>query len=200
MPPPVRRHLLQGMAHIYRLMLLAYPAEFRREYSREIELAFRNRLDEVVELRGAWALPSFLMRTLWDWLKTTVMERTDMTGRHGTHTVSALQLILILPAALFLSSVVVRNVPPFSSGAQWVVMLYVGKVWTLWLLLLLLPLLVLVTGCLTLLRVWNEPHDVAIPQPFSVAVVQASATRRVAAMSVLSAGILVTVVLHMLAS
>jgi hypothetical protein len=114
--------------------------------------------------------------------------------------VPAVQLILILPATLFLSSVVVRDIPVFYSGAQWVVMLYVGKVWTLWLLLLLLPLLVVVTGCLTLLRVWKEHHDVATPQLCSPPVVHRPATRRVAAMTVLSAGILATVVLHMLAS
>src|SRR5579864_6850130 len=106
-----------------------------------------------------------------------------MRAQQATRAIAALQLVLIFPAALFLTAVVVRYVPPLHDGAQGIVMLYAGKMWTLWVLLVTLPLCVLVTGCAALLRSWNR--DVELPngarQSLIVASGQPSATLLVAA-------------------
>ena len=125
-----------------------------------------------------------------------------MRAQQATRAIAVLQLVLIFPAALFLTAVVVRYVPPLHDGAQRIVMLYAGKMWTLWVLLLSLPLCVLVTGCAALLRNWNR--DVELPnasrQSPSVAFGQPPATLFVAATTLAAAGILATVILHMLAN
>ena len=123
-----------------------------------------------------------------------------MRAQQITRATAAVQLVLILPAALFIASVVLRYLPPFHDAAQRTVMLYTGKMWTLWFLLLTLPFWVLVTGCLTLVREWNR--EVELPnahQPVVVAFGQPSVLF-VAAITLLAAGILATVVLHMLAN
>lgn len=119
--------------------------------------------------------------------------------------IATMQLVLILPAALFLTAVLVGtgSEPQYDLAhvAQRIVAWYSARMWTLWLLLLALPLAVLVTGCATLLRSWNHntesPHATrqslaTIPAPF--------ATLFVAAMTLTSAGILAIVVLHMAAN
>jgi hypothetical protein len=97
-----------------------------------------------------------------------------------------MQLVLMLPAALFVAAVVVRDVPPLHDGAERLVMLYASKTWTLWLLLLCLPLAVLVTGCATLLRGWRH--------------VWSRSLMPVAATTLTATIILAVVVLHMLAN
>jgi hypothetical protein len=125
-----------------------------------------------------------------------------MRAQQPTRAIAVLQLVLIFPAALFLTAVVVRYVPPLHDGAQRIVMLYAGKMWTLWVLLLTLPLCVLVTGCATLLRSWNREVELpnAARQSLIVALGQPSATLFVAATTLAAAGILATVILHMLAN
>jgi hypothetical protein len=114
-----------------------------------------------------------------------------------TRAIAALELVLICPAALFMTALVVRNLQPLQSEpahtAQQLVMWYAGRMWTLWVLLLVLPFTVLVTGCATLLRSWNQdtelPHTVRyLPNLF------------VAATTLTAGGILAIVVLHMLAN
>lgn len=105
-----------------------------------------------------------------------------------TRVVAAMQLALILPAALFLTSVLVAAGDPpqyeLAHVAQRIVTWYAGRGWTLFLLLLALPLAVLVTGCVTLLR--GRKGDVA--------------TLLVAGTTMASAAILAVVVLHMAAN
>ena len=122
-----------------------------------------------------------------------------------TRIIAAIQLILIFPAALFMTALVVRSVQPLQyepvHSAQQLVMWYAGRMWTLWVLLLALPLAVLVTGCATLLRSWNR--DTALMQTVrqSLAEIRAHmATLFVAATTLAAAGILAIVVLHMLAN
>jgi hypothetical protein len=120
-----------------------------------------------------------------------------------TRFIAAMQLALILPAALFMKAVLVAvgNAPQYDLAhvAQRIVMWYSARTWTLWLLLLGLPFAVLVTGCATLLRRWN--HDVELPHSARLAMIPAPlATLFVAGTTLLSAGILAIVVLHMLAN
>jgi hypothetical protein len=69
---------LRWLCRIYRLMLLAYPSTFRREYGREMALAFRNEAQDVLQNNGSWALFPFTLHVIWDWLQTIVRERKDV--------------------------------------------------------------------------------------------------------------------------
>jgi hypothetical protein len=110
-----------------------------------------------------------------------------------TRLVAAFELLLILPAALFMAALVVRNLPPLQDSAQQLVMWYAGRIWTLWLLFLALPLTVLVTGCATLADTLQSGG--------LLSTVRADlATLSLAVTTVLSGAILVIVVLHMLAN
>jgi hypothetical protein len=121
-----------------------------------------------------------------------------------TRIIAATQLVLIVPAALFMTAVLVAagDAPRYDLAriAQRIVIWYSGRMWTLWLLLLALPCVVLVAGCVTLLAAWN--HDIEVPHSArqSLATTQAPlATLGVAGTTLASAAILAIVVLHMLA-
>ncbi len=119
--------------------------------------------------------------------------------------IAAMQLALILPAALFMSAVLVGagDAPRYGLArlAQQIVMWYSARMWTLWLLLLALPCAVLVAGCATLLRSWNHDTELRHPARQSLASVPAPlATLFIAGTTMASAGILAIVVLHMLAN
>jgi hypothetical protein len=119
--------------------------------------------------------------------------------------VAATQLALILPAALFLTAVLVAagEAPQHDLArvAQRIVMWYSARMWTLWLLLLALPLAVLATGCATLVRGWNPDVELPRGERQSLAMIPAPlATLLVAGTTLTSAGILAIVVLHMLAN
>jgi hypothetical protein len=119
--------------------------------------------------------------------------------------VAALQLALLSPAALFMAALVVRSLGPLEDepahSAQRIVLLYAGRVWTLWVLLLALPIAVLVTGCATLLRGWGRDAELSDTAPQSLPVTHARPARLlVAATTLTAAGILAIVVLHMLAN
>jgi hypothetical protein len=118
--------------------------------------------------------------------------------------VAAGQVLLILPAVLFLGVIVVRNLPlqQYESAytAQRIVLWYATRQWTLWVLLIALPLAVFVAGCFTFLSGWN---DVERPRAArqTLTGLQAQLSRLVAAAATLMAGgILAIVVVHMLAN
>ncbi len=120
-----------------------------------------------------------------------------------TRFIAAMQLALILPAALFLTAVLVAvgDAPQYDLPhlAQRIVTWYSARPWTLWLLLLALPFAVLVSGCATLLRSWK--HDVEPPHSARLAMIPAPlATLFIAGTTLLSVAILAVVVLHMLAN
>jgi hypothetical protein len=70
-----------------------------------------------------------------------------------TRIIAFLQLVVIFPAALFMASLVVRNLggqyEP-AHTAQQIVMWYAARVWTLRVLLFALPCMVLFSGCVVL--------------------------------------------------
>ena len=116
-----------------------------------------------------------------------------------------MELVLIFPAALFMSALVLRSLQPLqyepAHSAQQLVMWYAGRMWTLWVLLLGLPLTVLVTGCAALLGYWNGA--IAVPHTAwrSLAMLRANLAALFIAATTLAAGvILAIVVLHMLAN
>jgi hypothetical protein len=123
------------------------------------------------------------------------------TERH----VAAWQLLLILPAFLFMGSLVVRNLSPLQNEpahtAQQIVMWYAGRMWTLWALLIALPLGVLVMGSIMFARSWSK--GVRLPQSAQqmLAAIHASRAMLVVAVMTLMAGAILTIVaLHMLAN
>lgn len=194
--------LVRLLCRTYDVLLSGYPSDFRQHYADEMRVAFRDQLRDVMQA-GTWALVPFLLHTSVDWLTTVIQERTDMRPQQIARVVAALQLVMIAPAALFMMAVVVRYVPLLHDGAQRIVMSYAGKVWTLWLLLLALPLCVLCIGGMSLLRDWS--HDTELPNTANQSAVvrlhdKPSALGLVGALTFAAAGILTTVVLHMLAS
>ena len=107
------------------------------------------------------------------------------------------QLLAIFPAALFMGSLVVRELQPIQNEpahtAQQIVMWYAGRMWTLWLLLISLPLLVLVMGGANLAQKWRgQAKPAAQRKPPAT-----PADRAIVAMTAMAAVILAIVGLHM---
>ncbi len=83
----------------------------------------------------------------------------DTNGR----IIAATELVLIFPAALFMTAVVTRHLQPLqyepAHTAQQIVTWYSVRYWTLWVLLIGSPFAALLAGCVTLLRSWNRGPD-----------------------------------------
>lgn len=121
------------------------------------------------------------------------------------HALAAAQLLLMFPAVLFMSAVVVRNLQllpeELAPTVQRIVMWYSARQWTLWVLLIALPLAVLITGCLTLLRSWRDDAELRQGTQKTLAVIHAHRLMLfVAAMTLIAAAVLAIVFLHMLAN
>ena len=119
-------------------------------------------------------------------------------------TIAATELLLILPAALFMTALFVRNLQPLqyepAHTAQRIVMWYAVRPRVgLWVFLMALPFAVLVTGCATLLRSWN--HDVELRQAARQALAAMRphlATLIIAAATLAAGGVLAIVAVHSL--
>jgi hypothetical protein len=119
-------------------------------------------------------------------------------------TIAATELLLIFPATLFMTALFVREIQPQefepAHTAQRIVMFYSTRPHVgLWLLLIALPLAVLSTGCILLLRTWNE--DAALRQAARqvFADIRAHfATFCVAAATLTAGAVLAIVALHVL--
>ena len=114
--------------------------------------------------------------------------------------IAVMELVLIFPAGLY-DCVVLRNLQPLqyepARSAQQLVMWYAGRMWTLWFLLLGLPLIVLVSGCAELLRIYNRDIVLPLTSRKSLALARAHLSSLFIAATTLTAGvILVIVVLH----
>jgi hypothetical protein len=122
-----------------------------------------------------------------------------------TRTVAIVQLAFILPAAVFLTSVLVGvgDQPQYELAhvAKRIVAWYSGKRWTLEFLLILLPLVALIAGCVALLRSWvGEPRPEPVMRASLAAIPAPLATLFVGWATLTSVGILGVVALHMLAN
>ena len=120
------------------------------------------------------------------------------------YTLAITELLLIFPAALFMTALFVRNVQPpqFEPAhtAQQIVTWYAMRPRTgLWGLLIALPLVVLVTGCATLVRRWSADPELRLAARHTRAALQPHLTTVLIAGATLSAGaILAVVALHVL--
>jgi len=123
--------------------------------------------------------------------------------RTPTRSLAAVELLLILPAVLFMAALAGRYLPPAGNQlavtAQQIVTWYASRMWTLWVLLLALPILVTASGLTTLYHFWNrEPRGAA--RPLFPSLRRLSAEFLIAATTLASAGILAIVTLHMAAN
>ncbi len=107
------------------------------------------------------------------------------------------QLLLILPAALFMASLLLRAGGPMqhepAHTAQQIVLWYSGRIWTLWILLTLLPLAVLGIGGMVLLA-----QSSTEPRRLFGTIRSSGTTMLVAALTLASALILLIVGVHVL--
>lgn len=119
--------------------------------------------------------------------------------------IAAAELVIIFPAALFMTAVVTLMLLPRqyepAGTAQQIVTWYSDRYWTLWVLLIGLPIAALVTGCVTLLRNWSRDPDLYhVGGKPSAAIRSGLATPVIAAVTLGAGLVLLVVVLHMLAN
>ena len=118
--------------------------------------------------------------------------------------IAAAELLLISPAALFMTALFVRNLTPKQNEpartAQRIVMLYASSVHVgLWVMLIGLPLVVLALGSLALLRQWSEDASLRQATAQTLAALRAHfATFLIAAATAASIGILGAIGIHVL--
>jgi hypothetical protein len=122
-----------------------------------------------------------------------------------TRIIAVMGLVLIFPAALFMTALALRNLQPLqyepARSAQQLVMWYAGRMWTLWVLLIGLPFIVLVSGCKELLRSWSRDIVLPLTSRKSLAMVRSHlAPLFIAATTMIAGVILAIVVLHVLSN
>jgi cytochrome b561 len=119
-------------------------------------------------------------------------------------TIATTEVLLILPAALFMTALVVRALQPLGSEpahtAERIVQWYAERQWTLWILLIALPLAVLITGCATLVPTMKPTLKQRDARQTLAAIPARPATVIVAAETLTAGVFLVIVILHMLAN
>jgi hypothetical protein len=107
----------------------------------------------------------------------------------GKRAIATTELLLILPATLFMTALVVRTLQPLQNEpartAERIVMWYAERQWTLWILLIALPLAVLVTGCAALMR--NNARE-------TLAAIRAHPAALLIAAATLTAGVFLVIV------
>ena len=124
--------------------------------------------------------------------------------KFAKYTIATAEMLLIFPAALFMTALFVRNLQPPqyepAHSAQQIVMWYAARPRIgLWVLLIGLPLLVLVTGCSTLLRKWGREVELRQAARDTLAVLRTHlATVLVAGATLAAGGTLAIVALHVL--
>ncbi|TAJ92691.1 MAG: hypothetical protein EPO31_10720 [Gammaproteobacteria bacterium] len=118
---------------------------------------------------------------------------------------AAIVLVLLSPAALFMTALVMRYLGPLeyepAHMAQQIVTWYSIRPWTLWVLLIGLPLIVLITGCVTLLSDRNEDRESLLATGDPTVPYRGRSAHHIMAAASLAAGVILAVVgVHMLAN
>ena len=117
---------------------------------------------------------------------------------------AALELLLVFPAVLFMTSLFARDIQPRqyepARTAQRIVDWYASSPHVgLWILLIALPLAVLVIGSTTLLREWRSNQALRTATLESISIVRAHASALlIAGATATAGGILAIVGLHVL--
>jgi hypothetical protein len=119
--------------------------------------------------------------------------------------IAAAELLLIFPAALFMTALFVRNLQPQqyepARTAQRIVTWFATRPvhFGLWVLLGALPLAVLAIGCATLLRSWTSDAELRQAARQTLAAVRSHLATFLIAAATLAAGAILTIVaLHVL--
>ena len=118
--------------------------------------------------------------------------------------VAALELLLVFPAVLFMTSLFVRSIQPQqlepAHSAQRIVDWFASSTRIgLWLLLIALPLTVLVLGAITLVREWRSNTNLRDSALQALTLVRSHfATLLIACTTATAFGILAIVALHMI--
>jgi len=114
--------------------------------------------------------------------------------------IAATELLLIMPAALFMVALFMRNVQPEAYQPAHTAALIVnwyarGPVWlTLWILLMAMPLAVLLLGGATLLRTWKQDAELRQAARQITASIQAHFATLLVALATLSAACILAIV------
>jgi len=122
--------------------------------------------------------------------------------RFSKYALAATELLLVGPAALFMTALFVRNLQPQqfepAHTAQRIVMWYSVRPQTgLWIFLIGLPLLVLMTGGATLWQRWRHESELRQATRNGLALLNAHlATLLIAAATLAAGGFLAIVALH----
>ena len=120
------------------------------------------------------------------------------------YAIATTEMLLVLPGALFMLALFLRNVQPLQyepahTAAQIVAWYAARPRIGLWVLLMALPFTVLITGCTTLFRRWTNDLELRQAAQHTLVVLRAQfATVIVAAATLISGGILAIVALHVL--
>jgi hypothetical protein len=120
------------------------------------------------------------------------------------YVIAGAELLLIFPAALFMTALFMRNVQPPqyepAHTAGQIVTWYAGQPRIgLWGFLIAFPLTVLVTGCATLLRSWTDEIELREAARLTFAALRAHlGTAIVAGTTLMAGGVLAIVALHVL--
>jgi hypothetical protein len=96
---------MRWLCRLYGLTLWAYPPEFRRQYGREMTLAFRSRAQEIVRVKGVAALTPFILHITWDGIHSALREHNNMPTR-----MSFVRWIAAFPLAMLAAYGVMRAV------------------------------------------------------------------------------------------
>ena len=114
-----------------------------------------------------------------------------------------MQVVLILPAALFICTLLIRYLQPSfyepAHTAEQIIMWYAERPWTLWVLLIALPLAVLVIGCAGLMRSWADDEELRDATRQLMVILPAHMTTVFLGVATAAAGIILAVVfVHMI--
>jgi hypothetical protein len=117
---------------------------------------------------------------------------------------AAAELLLIFPAALFMTALFVRNITPLqlepAHTAARIVAWYSGHTHIgLWLFLMALPLTVLLTGCVSLMKSWEQDAELRSAAYSALGALRAQWAAFVVAVATAAAAVILAIVaLHAL--
>jgi len=75
--------LLRISCGIYRGLLRLYPQEFRARYAKEMELTFRDHLQDTLVKNGIWGVPKFWLNVAGDLMASVLRERFTLKNAIG---------------------------------------------------------------------------------------------------------------------
>lgn len=124
--------------------------------------------------------------------------------RMTRRSLAAAELLLVFPAALFMTALFVRNIQPQqyepAHSAQRIVEWYAARPHAgLWVLMIALPLLVTIAGAIALLRSWRRDEGLRAAVRDTIGHLRAHcATFQILVATAAAAGILAVVALHLI--